>query len=154
MLKKTCDIKININSYISQQLSHGHNQMHLRNNACYVIVKMFIILIIILIIHNLCISLISVNVMRFKESSTSFRIGKCSQVPTIFTVCGLTVEKRNIDHNFIRLFLMFRKHTKIETVCKLFLKSLINLHVIIIITRNKDITVYSTSIHLTPVRYQ
>lgn len=38
MLNKTCDIKININSYISQQLSHGHNQMHLRNNACYVIV--------------------------------------------------------------------------------------------------------------------
>lgn len=78
MLNKTCDIKININSYISQQLSHGHNQMHLRNNACYVIVKMFIILIIILIIHNFCISLISVNVMRFKESSTctSFRIGK------------------------------------------------------------------------------
>lgn len=50
-------------------------------------------------------------------------------------MCGLTVEKRNIDHNFIRLFLMFRKHTKIETVWKLFLKSLINLHVIIIITR-------------------
>lgn len=47
-----------------------------------------------------------------------------------------------------------QKHTKIETVWKLFLKSLINLHVIIIITRNKDITVYSTSIHLTPVRYQ
>lgn len=47
MLNKTCVIKININSYISQQLSHGHNQMHLRNNACYVMVKMFIILIII-----------------------------------------------------------------------------------------------------------
>lgn len=49
---------------------------------------------------------------------------------------------------------MFRKHTKIETVWKLLMKSLINLHVIIIITRNKDITVYNTSIHLTPVRYQ
>lgn len=49
---------------------------------------------------------------------------------------------------------MFRKHTKIEAVWKLFLKGLINLHVIIIITRNKDITVYSTSIHFAPVRYQ
>lgn len=42
-------------------------------------------------------------------------------------MCGLTVEKRNIDHNFIRLFLMFRKHTKIETVWKLFLKGLIKI---------------------------
>lgn len=68
MLNKTCDIKININSYISQQLSHGHNQMHLRNNACYVMVKMFIILIIILIIHNLCII---------------FNISKCDEIQRI-----------------------------------------------------------------------
>lgn len=68
MLKKTCDIKININSYISQQLSHGHNQMHLRNNACYVMVKMFIILIIILIIHNICII---------------FNISKCDEIQRI-----------------------------------------------------------------------
>lgn len=68
MLNKTCDIKININSYISQQLSHGHNQMHLRNNACYVMVKMFIILIIILIIHNICII---------------FNISKCDEIQRI-----------------------------------------------------------------------
>lgn len=51
--------------------------MYLRNNVCYVMVKMFIILIIILIIYNFCIFLILVNVMRFKELSTLFRIGKC-----------------------------------------------------------------------------
>lgn len=48
---------------------------------------------------------------------------------------------------------MFRKYIKIEIVWKLFMKSLINLYVIIIIIRNKDIIVYSISIYFVLVRY-
>lgn len=103
------------------------------------IVKIFIIL---NIVYNLCISLTPVNVIRFKESSQS-RITGTHHIYSLWFDCRNTkyimISTYNVHKSLVDVL---KKTLKQDLRGNCFLKSLINLHVIIIITRNKDISLY------------